>query len=243
MNNNERENKMIKEMQATRTEQVIFEMLTTSTGEHMLDSGGDNGRHWQRNAKKTLDDFRSEPYATLDPRYGNVSISTFHYLTSHLKYSQDMTECLEDFAKQYPDEPWREIMALFASSYGADEMQDSIEDQTWEFNTYNFDHFMIDQCLQGRFFTFGNHEYLMLQIHGGADVRGGYTAPRVFTADRYEFILDGDSATFFCEREECDNKLRVYDGGYVAELSTDTDEEDTTPENTPACPCGGAWVS
>jgi hypothetical protein len=83
----------------------------------------------------------------------------------------------------------------------------------------------------------------MLQIHGGADVRGGYTAPRVFTADRYELILDGDSATFFCEREECDNKLRVYEGGYVAELSTDTDEEDTTPENTPACPCGGAWVS
>ena len=28
------------------TEQVIYEMLTESTGTNFLDSGGDNGRFW-----------------------------------------------------------------------------------------------------------------------------------------------------------------------------------------------------
>jgi hypothetical protein len=230
----------------TKTEQVIFDMLTENTGTHFLDSGGDGGRMWQRNAKKTLDDFRSEPYATIDPKYGDVSVSTFHYLTERLIFAQGMTEQFQEFAKEYQDESWRGVMSLFVESLGIDEQErDSIENQTWEFNSYNFDRFIISQTLQGRFFTLGNSEYLLLQIHGGADVRGGYTAPKMFTVkdDRYSFILEADSATFCCNREECDNKLRVYEGGYTAELETETDEQDTTPEKTPACPCGGAWVS
>jgi hypothetical protein len=36
------------------TEEIIYEMLTESTGTNFLDSGGDNGRFWQRNQTKTL---------------------------------------------------------------------------------------------------------------------------------------------------------------------------------------------
>ena len=43
------------------TRQAIYEMLTESTGEHFLDSGGDDGRHWQINQKKTIEDFENEP--------------------------------------------------------------------------------------------------------------------------------------------------------------------------------------
>ena len=35
-------------------EEVIYKMLTENTGVHMCDSGGENGRHWQRNQKKNL---------------------------------------------------------------------------------------------------------------------------------------------------------------------------------------------
>ena len=42
------------------TEQQIYNMLTENTGTHFLDSGGANGRHWQRNIKKSLEDFRKE---------------------------------------------------------------------------------------------------------------------------------------------------------------------------------------
>jgi len=242
----EGKNKMIKAIEATKTEQVIFDMLTENTGTHFLDSGGDDGRMWQRNAKKTLDDFRSEPYATIDPKYGDVSISAFHYLTERLEFAQGMTEQFEVFAKQYKDDSWREVMSLFVGFFGIDEQdRDSIEDQTWEFNTYNFDRFMVSQTLQGRFFSLGQTEYLLLQIHGGADVRGGYTAPKVFTvrADRYGFVLDGDSASFVCEREECDNKLNVQEGGYTAELENETELKETTAEESSKCPCGGEWVA
>lgn len=39
-------------------EQTIFEMITENTGTHMLDSGGDSGRNWQRNQGKSIDDFK-----------------------------------------------------------------------------------------------------------------------------------------------------------------------------------------
>ncbi len=35
-----------------KTETVIYKMLTENTGVHMCDSGGKNGRHWQKNQKK-----------------------------------------------------------------------------------------------------------------------------------------------------------------------------------------------
>ena len=43
-----------------KTQELIYEMLTESTGKHFLDSGGDNSRHWQRNQKKSINDFINE---------------------------------------------------------------------------------------------------------------------------------------------------------------------------------------
>ena len=42
------------------TKQIIYGMLTENTGTHFLDSGGSEGRMWQRNAKKTMQDFENE---------------------------------------------------------------------------------------------------------------------------------------------------------------------------------------
>ena len=33
----------------TDLEGLVYDMLSTNTGVHFMDSGGDNGRHWQRN--------------------------------------------------------------------------------------------------------------------------------------------------------------------------------------------------
>ena len=43
-----------------QTKQIIYEMLTEPTGKHMLDSGGNENRHWQRNQKMSLEDFENE---------------------------------------------------------------------------------------------------------------------------------------------------------------------------------------
>jgi hypothetical protein len=225
----------------TKTEQVLFEMLTENTGTHMADSGGDYGRHWQRNAKKSLEDFKNEPHATIDPKYGDSSLSTFHYLRERLDFSEGMNLMLEDFAKKHPEESWRETVALFLDALGVTERDESIEDARWEFNTYNFDRFMVSQTMQGYFFYLGSKEYVALQIHGGADVRGGYTAPKIFKADRYQFILEADQISFRCPK--CESLLEIE--GYMATYTNPMNEplDLDSPDEMPRCKCGTEWVA
>src|SRR3954453_2997548 len=47
------------------------------------------------------------------------------------------------------------------------------------YNTYNGED-CLSQTLQFTYFEHEDSAYVLLQIHGGADVRGGYTAPRAF---------------------------------------------------------------
>jgi len=37
------------------TKQLVYKMLTENTGKHFLDSGGTDGRMWQRNQRKTME--------------------------------------------------------------------------------------------------------------------------------------------------------------------------------------------
>ena len=46
--------------QFTKTQKLVYAMLTENTGTHFLDSGGTNGRRWQRNQAKTIEDFDNE---------------------------------------------------------------------------------------------------------------------------------------------------------------------------------------
>ncbi|MCK9567466.1 hypothetical protein M0R72_00790 [Candidatus Pacearchaeota archaeon] len=67
-------------------------------------------------------------------------------------------------------------------------------------NTYNGED-MLSQVLLYTYFTWNNEAYIVLQIHGGADVRGGYTKPRVFRADGCgdeTEIFDNAKGHIFC---------------------------------------------
>ena len=46
-------------------------------------------------------------------------------------------------------------------------------------NTYNEEN-LLDQTLQFVYFIIDRQDYVVLQVHGGCDVRGGYTDPQVF---------------------------------------------------------------
>src|SRR5210317_2229587 len=73
----------------SRTNEIIYEMLTEPTGKHMLDSGQDEGRHWQINQKKSLKDFENEPRLILldqDTDYPYYEKSTFHHLADSCIY-------------------------------------------------------------------------------------------------------------------------------------------------------------
>lgn len=55
-------------------------------------------------------------------------------------------------------------------------------DEPFTCNTYNHEFGSLSQVLQGTNIGGLYAEYVILQVHQGCDVRGGYTAPRVYTA-------------------------------------------------------------
>lgn len=164
----------------TQLEEKIYAILTTSTGEHMLDSGGAYGRHWQRNQVRTIDDFINEPVATLD-EYGSLDISVFHHLTGSLVLAEEMDALYMEHFKDSQNSHLEDI-ADFIELLGADEGASE--------NTYNYES-ALSQVLQYQFFALGDRQYVALQVHQGADVRGGYTRPYIFELDdEYAFISE-----------------------------------------------------
>lgn len=175
------------------TREIIAAMLTEPTGTSILDSGGAYGRHWQRNAGRTLADYEAQPRAWAD-RWG-VTLSVFHYLAERVEYARDMDSEFETFAAANPDEGWLSLAEEFAAS------RDKTA-HTW--NTYNGED-MLSQTLQGVTFAHEGDVYALIQIHGGCDVRGGYTQPRAFRimCDMAEvFPYDNADALLHCPNDE-----------------------------------------
>ena len=160
------------------TEQVIQDMLTENTGTHMLDSGGSNGRSWQRNQGL---DFSESKRCIVDFSYGeiNVTKSVFHHCVDTLEYSEEMQERYDSFVST-PDRD--DTYHMQDMEEFVDQLDDINQDTRFSFNTYNGE-CNLSQTLQGVIFEYDSCQYVLLQIHGGADVRGGYTAPKCFEID------------------------------------------------------------
>lgn len=173
-------------------EQTVFAMLTENTGASLLDSGGAYGRNWQRNQALTLDDFRNRPAATLEvskyERDGKAhyeaipTVDVFHLLTHCLE--------LDDVCKEFnalPVDDWRSDEFYGVSAEGEQWLKERgfTEGASGGFNTYNWctNH---SQILQGHYLVSEDDEpYLLLQIHGGCDARGGYTDAKLFKLDEW----------------------------------------------------------
>ena len=202
----------MKKAQNISAEQIIYEMLIENTGIAMMDSGGENGRMWQRNQNKTLEDFKREPYATFEEQGGNEkdgwdispTISVFHNLSEQLELD-DLCEKFNILATF--DEKWTQE-EMYGTTQEQDDFLKSLLEQgaSWNgeaWNTYNYDS-PLSQVLQGRTLEINDQKYVILQIHGGADVRGGYTSARMFklrTEFLYEDVTTSYGNDFYSNRE------------------------------------------
>jgi hypothetical protein len=171
----------------SNTEELIFSMLTENTGTHMCDSGGDNGRMWQRNASKCLQDFANEPAELYqyDSKCNEIyrTVSIFHFLTNDLQID---TLCFEFNERNTEPKDW-DADCKEGSSYiygvgwsAWDYLTEFYEvevSRSW--NTYNGDS-DLSQILQGANLLINEEHYVLIQIHGGADARGGYTDAKLF---------------------------------------------------------------
>jgi hypothetical protein len=229
-----------------KTQVAIYEMLTENTGGSILDSGGAYGRNWERNQKKTLEDFRTGPSAWIESKYGIVAKSLFWHLVDHLTPDESLRAYFDKFAELNPDDGYYELMDLWLDSLGTGP-EDDFYSARWSFNSYNFENWLPNQTIQGTFFKLNDEDYLILQVHGGCDVRGGYTKPRVFALNyegRDGFIFNAQRADFLCSSLECSRRLMV-DGYQIQVTDEDGNELETFQdiEDVTACECGGTWKS
>tara|TARA_R100001460_G_scaffold100757_1_gene144484 strand:+ start:321 stop:902 length:582 start_codon:yes stop_codon:yes gene_type:complete len=179
----------------TQTQEAIYEMLTENTGTHFLDSGGENGRHWQRNQKKTPIDFINEEelhFDKSDPNDVIITKSLYHHLNESLEYLPELTNQLNDWINE-------DKYHAFDNPEGRSNVWHDVEDFMSEFltdnkihcvYTYNFDN-ILSQDIQ--YLHFGDDLYdnniIALSIHNGADARGGLTDYKFFKVDWDQFLL------------------------------------------------------
>lgn len=195
----------------TPTQRRLHEMLQENTGAHLLDSGDAYGRAWERN--RAVLDFRKREKLGISV-YGDsitFEIDLFHYLSAFLTLTDRAIDLQERF-EEYNDhagladaEDFREH--LIGIGYATD------NDIRPTFNSYNWENSLAG-TIQGVCVTdhYGT-SFIMLQIHGGADVRGGYTAPQVFECYDLDLMYCSDS-NFSAKCPVCGAGWYTDDGGY-----------------------------
>jgi hypothetical protein len=203
-----------------KIENMIYKMLKTNTGINMCDSGGANGRMWQRNASKSLADFKAEPIVILYfDGYMDVTFSVFHHLTKTL----ELDEFCEKFNRMKCENWDGEFFGTSAKQCAWLEKNGfEVDKYRREFNTYNYDS-DFSQVLQGTFLRQGGYvdNYVLLQIHQGADVRGGYTDAKLFKCDSDYFLYE--SAHFGLNENE---SLDYNSGGDIAIYNHESGDSD-----------------
>ena len=196
----------------TELQTLVASMLTENTGRDLCDSGGAYGRNWERNTGKTFEDFEKEPEAILEIyRDSDFSprVSVYHKLTDGTLELDDL--CREFNALPVPDWDCEDYYGV--SQTGGEWLElHSFTPLRDGFNTYNWDN-NFSQVLQGNFLTHSESDdiYLLLQIHGGCDVRGGYTDAKLFkvdTAYQEEWLVLRDDCSF-CEIGRASCRERV----------------------------------
>ena len=166
-------------------QRLVFKMLTENTGVHFLDSGFSNGRMWQRNQKKTIQDFMNEDEEkyVFNNKYGELerTVSVFHYLSG-----LDLDDvCTKFNLRNNKEHDWNGNVGELEDCYGVSAraghwLMDNHEvDVKHTFNTYNGDS-DLSQIIQGSQLQINGDGYYLIQVHGGADARGGYTDAKLF---------------------------------------------------------------
>lgn len=201
-----------------KTREILAGMLTENVGRSLLDSGGipkydangnyvgseqGYGRAFERNQGRN---FEAGPECHLSWRWGlEFSNDVYHWLAERVVYAPEWQEKFDAFAAREGNErePWLGLMeAFFADLRDSGHEVGGIygEGEPVTVNTYNHQS-TLTQTLQYVYAEVDGEEVILLQIHGGADVRGGYTAPKAFTGHgNHELgILDDARGSICCE--------------------------------------------
>jgi hypothetical protein len=189
-----------------RTARKLAEMLQENTGRSILDSGDYYGRHWQTNQGA---DFEAQPEGRLEcwilggERAGELdlvpTVNVYHFLKDRLEFNPALDELYHQYVENHE---------LYLDLRSAEEFVRSLpgargiygEGDPLTVNTYNGED-LLSQVIQYVYWSDDDGAHVMLQIHGGCDVRGGYTVPVAFDVADYDgtSIFDNARATIYCD--------------------------------------------
>ena len=165
------------------TKQVLSSMYREDTGSSFLDSGDAYGRAWERHRwMKGFDGVPSVVATGIDESGPTLSRNTFEVLSEHLTYEPELTRLFE----AHP------LLKCESNLHHAERFAEEICDDSGGalyFATGNDGDSIMDVAFQFTDFFKDGNQYILLQIHGGCDLRGGYTKPKVFRADGLDDII------------------------------------------------------
>lgn len=168
-------------MKATKLQNRISKMLKENTGTHFLDSGFDNGRNWQRNQSIN---FLNTPRVIIDRNFGDYSINLFWYLNEVLEItdqSEKFNNKLKNGRKKGEELHWvQECEEYLSDFFELENIKEPQNTCNWQ-NDFSQDMLFIE-------FEYLDEKYILLQVHGGADIRGGYTEAQVFKISDHTYF-------------------------------------------------------
>ena len=183
-----------------------------NSGMHFLDSGGDNGRIWQQNSpeRDVWHDGFDEP-GTMSLTH--ILAKKFEFTKAHrgfynwLRHNESeqawMLE-IEDFFSQYGF--WQRV-ARDNTFNGENDL-----DQNFIWEVWQAEHLSGEDWVYGE--SNGTDYQLVLQVHTGADIRGGYSAPMFVSFDSDEYILPMDLSCQYHSDDVPEDENENWQTGY-----------------------------
>lgn len=174
--------------------EVLQKLFTENTGKHFLDSGGTDGRQWQKNQTR---DFESEPEVTIeywDGKFSYITVNTYHYFKQVLEVDEvceSVNEVLRENNHHWVGNvDFEDVYEGVLRSEQLDEWcidvhgSSLVEYVGGQWNTYNGE-YNTDHVFLGQFVKIDNEPYVLLQLHLGADVRVGYSDVQLFKVEGF----------------------------------------------------------
>jgi hypothetical protein len=199
----------------SKTQAIVNAMLVENTGRSLCDSGDYYGRNYDINRKQGIP---VVPRSLLNFKYDSINVvhRLAAWLPAMLEYNPTIQRKFTRFANlaENKDSCWLEVMQKYMEKIegkGVDGDGDS-----FVVNSYNGED-LLSQTIQYCYWTDDNGAHVLLQVHGGCDVRGGYTAPKAFdVGGEYgsddTAVMDNAKAGIYCTGKDCESSWYTDDG-------------------------------
>lgn len=168
---------------------AIEYLLTQEISKSLLDSGSIYGYNYEENRKKDLENIDPVDVDIWDKDDIVVSFNIYHFLHTYLKTSENSRKLNSILFKFHKMERFEDIHNFdnfleYLGNKGLD-----IDVVVGKANTYNYDN-ILSQGMIYEIFSLDGEDFIILSVHGGCDIRGGYSQPYIAKLeDRDYFII------------------------------------------------------